>query len=312
MKLTFLIALIIIRLSLSAQYAPQANTEGTTAIHMDSSIIVSWATGYKNYIAGPEVDEIWQTPEKALGQAVGASVDIVCLGRGGQITFIFDTLIVNKEGADFVTFENALNHTFLELAWVEVSMDGIYFERFPNRSLTMNSVGTFGDINPTKINGYCSKYRQAYGTPFNLDSVNLDTIQYIRFVDIVGDGNALDTDGNIIYDPYPTTESAGEDIEAIGVINAGKIQEGIEEISNSGFNIFPNPASENFQLIVSNFELGTKFVEIQIFDLTGNIVINYPLKKKINNQQIDVSSLKNGLYIVKLGQITEKLIIRKN
>ena len=231
MKLILLVTLVIFSQILSAQYAPHADVEGTTAVHMDSSIIVSWATGIENYVIGAEVDETWQTPEKALGKASGTSGDIVCLGRGGEITFTFDTLIVNKEGPDFVAFENALNHTFLELAWVEVSMDGINFERFPNYSLTENTVGAFGEINPVKINGYCSKYIQGYGTPFDLSDLqcaynaalnenndfssnfinqltngfpllNMDHITHVRLVDVVGDGGSFDARGLPIYDPY--------------------------------------------------------------------------------------------------------------
>lgn len=313
MKLTFFIILIILNISLSAQYAAQADADGTTAVYMDSSIIVSWATGYENYIVGTEADETWQTPEKALGQAEGTSAGVVTLGRGGEITFTFDTLIVNGEGADFVCFENALSHTFLELGWVEVSMDGVYFERFPNRSLTENPVGAFADIDPTKIHGYCSKYRQGYGTPFNLDSVNLDTVQYIRFIDIVGDGNALDTDGNIIYDPYATTGSAGLDIDAVGVIHAGNIEEGIEELSSNDFKIYPNPAKNNLQLIINNEHLNINFTDIQIYDLTGKMVTNSPFEK--GDRGIDISYLNEGIYFLKIktkqASFSKKLIIKR-
>ena len=327
MKLTLLTTLFVLSLSLSAQYATQADTDGTTAIHMDSSIIVSWATGHENYIAGTEVDETWQTPGKALGHAQGTSSDIVCLGRGGEITFTFDTLIVNGEGADFVCFENALSHTFLELGWVEVSMDGVYFERFPNRSLTESLVGAFDDIDPTRIHGYCSKYRQGYGTPFNLDSVSLDTIQYVRFIDIVGNGNALDTDGNIIYDPYATTGSAGLDIDAVGVIHAGTLHEGIEEISSKDFKIYPNPAKDNLQLIINNEQVDIQTIEI--YNIAGRLVNLSSLRgtKQSNTSrdyfpnvhngeiQIDVSQLNEGIYFLKIktkqASITKKLIIKR-
>ena len=326
MRFLFFITLLILSISLSAQYATQADANGTTAVYMDSSIIVSWATGYENYIVGTEVDETWQTPEKALGQAQGTSADVVTLGRGGEITFTFDTLIVNGEGADFVCFENALSHTFLELGWVEVSMDGVYFERFPNRSLTENSVGAFGDIDPTKIHGYCSKYRQGYGTPFNLDSVSLDTIQYIRFIDIVGNGNALDTDGNIIYDPYATTGSAGLDIDAVGVIHAGTLQEGIEEISSADFKVYPNPASDNLQLIINE---QVDIQTIAIYNIAGRLVNLSSLRRtkqsnttrdyftNVHNDeiQIDVSQLNEGIYFLKIktkqASFSKKLIIKR-
>jgi len=294
---------------LSAQYAPQADTEGTTAIYKDSSIIISWATGYENYNIGTEVDETWQTPEKALGKALGTSGDIVCLGRGGEITFTFDTLIVNKEGPDFVCFENALSPTFLELGWIEVSMDGLNFERFPNHSLTPSPVEAFGDVDPTKINGYCSKYQQAYGTPFDLDSVSLDTIRYIKFIDIVGDGNALDSDRNIIYDPYATTGSAGLDIEAVGVIHAAPLQEGIREISSSDLRIYPNPANNYF--FVDSEKLRIKSCEI--YSLTGELI----KKVNISNSKLQISTedWEDGIYFLRIEteteSITKKIIVRK-
>ena len=181
MKNKILILILLISWNIKAQYAPDADTQGTTAISKDSSIIIAWATGYKDTIYGDDVDNKWKTPEKALGKAEGTSGDIVCLGRGGQITFTFDSCIYNGEGADFICFENGFSNTFLELGWVEVSYDGIHFERFPNYSLTEEPVDAYGDVDPTKINGYCSKYRQGYGTPFDLDSVSLDTIRYIKF-----------------------------------------------------------------------------------------------------------------------------------
>ena len=49
-----------------------------------------------------------------------------------------------------------------------------------------------------------------------LDTYN---IRWVRIVDIVGDGSYFDTSGDIIYDPYPTTGSAGFDLDAIGVLH---------------------------------------------------------------------------------------------
>ena len=311
MKNLFLIILSFVSLILSAQYAPQANTEGTTAIHMDSSIIVSWATAYENYLVGTEVDATWQTPEKALGHAAGTSGDIVCLGRGGQITLSFDTLIVNLDGPDFVCFENGFSNTFLELGWVEVSYDGVNFERFPNHSLTASSVGPFGDVDPTKINGYCSKYRQGYGTPFDLDSVSLDTIRYIRLVDIVGDGTAYDSDGHVIYDPYATTGSAGLDVEAIGVIHAGTLHEGVAEISSLNFKMYPNPAKDKLNIVgLNELSSQTPNSKIEIYNLTGKLVKQFYISNT-SLVQINISDLKQGLYLVKLGQKSQKISIKR-
>ena len=214
--------LAVVQTAQAGSYAPAAGQTGSTAIHMDDSCFVGWATGWVNYNAGSYVTASWQTPEKALGKAVGSSFDIVCLGRGGEITLTFATPIVDGPGYDFATFENSFNDTFLELGYVEVSSNGTDFFRFDNDSQTASA----GSVDPTNITGYCSKYRQGYGTPFDLSDLagidpllDVNNIGYVKIIDIVGDGTYADTSGDIIYDPYPNTGSAGVDLDAIGVIN---------------------------------------------------------------------------------------------
>jgi hypothetical protein len=312
MKSLLLLASAILFASLSfSQYAPQADEEETTAIPMDSSIIVSWATTCVSYTPGADVDPTWQDQEKALGAAVGTSGDILCLGRGGQATFTFDTLIVNLEGPDFVTFENSFSHEFLELGWVEVSRDGINFERFPNYSHTSSPVSAYGTVDPTKVHGYCSKYKQGFGTPFDLDSVSLDTIKYVRIIDISGDGNALDSDGNVIYDPYPATGSAGVDIDAIGVINDGILREGVDELAKQTIKVYPQPAKD--RVVLELEQQGHYSSQIQIINLSGNLV--YQDQMEQSKQIIDVSGLNEGIYLLKILSedyfSSQKLIIKR-
>ena len=210
-------------------FEPAAGQAGSTAISKSDPAIVQWATGYKDYLPGTGVDATWKTPEKALGAAVGDSYDVVVLGDNGRITLSFGGYITNGAGADFAVFENSFSDTFLELAWVEVSSDGTNFFRFPNYSYTSKAVGGFGAVDPTNIDGLAGKYRQGYGTPFDLDllagtaGLDVNKVQYVRIVDIVGNGSARDSLGNVIYDPYPTTGSAGFDLEAVGVMHFAQI-----------------------------------------------------------------------------------------
>lgn len=207
-------------------YAPAAGQAGSTAIDMNDPAIVSWATGYINYVPGANLDATWMTPEKALGAAQGTSGDVVSLGTGGQITLTFADPIANGAGYDFAVFENSFSDTFLELAKVEVSSDGLNFFGFDSYSLTPDPVGPFGTIDPTDIDGLAGKYRQGWGTPFDLDmlsglaGLDLSAVSYVRILDVVGDGNTFDSNGNPIYDPYQTTGSAGFDLDAIGVMNS--------------------------------------------------------------------------------------------
>lgn len=218
-------------------FAPQAGREGSTAIDMDDPAFVDWAAGYENYEPGTHVDAAWQTPEQAIGKASGTSYNVASLGRGGRITLTFDPPIQDGEGWDFAVFENSFNDYHLELACVEVSGNGINFVRFDSVSLTLGPVSGYGSVDATLIDGLAGKYRQGYGTPFDLSDlehkpevqaglVDLSRITHIRIIDIVGDGSNLDSRGNPIYDPFPTYGSAGFDIDAIGVSNGAPYPEG--------------------------------------------------------------------------------------
>ncbi|KXK45015.1 MAG: cell surface protein, partial [Bacteroidetes bacterium OLB10] len=92
----------------NAQFAPPAGISGTTAIHKDSSVFVSWATGCT-------VNRGWQDisntsaglatigdSSNALGMADGLSV--VSLGDGGSATLTFDNPVTNGPGWDFAVF----------------------------------------------------------------------------------------------------------------------------------------------------------------------------------------------------------------
>lgn len=233
LRLVSLIAGLLIGTSAvhAGPYAPAAGVSGSTAVSKDDSRIQGWASGYLDYEPGTNVDASWKTPERALGAAVGDSFDIVGLGDHGRITLTFDGRLFNGPGADFAVFENGFGDTFLELAWVEVSSNGTDFFRFPNFSFTSSPVSSFGSIDPTNIDGLAGKYRQGYGTPFDLQvlasvpGLDVNDVRYVRIIDIVGDGTARDSLGNVIFDPYPTTGSGGFDLEAVAALHLAPVPE---------------------------------------------------------------------------------------
>lgn len=212
-------------------FPPAAGQEGSTAVAKDDPSIVAWATGIDEVVYGDDVDEQWRVPENALGPAEGTSMDVLVLGRGGSVTLAFDEPIFNAFGPDFAVFENSFSDTFLELGYVEVSSNGVDFVRFDAFSLTPEPVGGFGNVDPTRIRGFAGKYRQGFGTPFDLEdlkgkpevvdgTVDLSNIQYVKIVDVIGDGSETDAEGRPIYDPYPTSGSAGFDLDAVAVLSA--------------------------------------------------------------------------------------------
>ena len=199
------------------------------SIDKGSVDIDSWAGTNVSYTKGTEVTE-YDDPTKALGSAEGTSADIVCLGRGGSIVLGFPSGIANGTGADFAVFENSLTEIFLELGYVEVSSDGTNFIRFDTYYLGTEPLGAFGNHDPSLIWGFAGKFKQGLGTQFDLadlagraevvdDTVDLNAISHVKIVDVIGDGSELDSLGNPIYDPYPTTGTAGFDLDAVAVIN---------------------------------------------------------------------------------------------
>ena len=212
-------------------YAPAAEQPGSTAIAAADPSIRSWAAGWVAPVSyGEGVSETWRTPERALGPATGEPSDVVALGNGGRIVLSFDPPIKDGPGADLAVFENGFNDTFLELAFVEVSSDGAHFARFSSAYLGSEPVAEHGTHEPELISGLAGKYRRGFGTPFDLGLLatrpevqagvlDLDQIRYVRIVDVVGDGEQADSFGRPIYDPHPTRDSGGFDLEAVGVLN---------------------------------------------------------------------------------------------
>ncbi len=204
-------------------------TPSYDAVPLDDPGISGWAVAVVSYEAGEDVDDEWTDIEKAVGPAAGSSTEILCLGSGGVVTLSFDPPISNQSGPDLAVFENSFQDTFLELAFVEVSTDGVVFERFDSESLTPDPVGPFGTMDPNLIRGLAGTLMQGFGTPFDLSAlvnhpqvlsgaVSLHAIHFVRVVDVVGDGNTSDSFGNPIYDPYPTTGSAGFDLDGVAVL----------------------------------------------------------------------------------------------
>lgn len=242
-------------------FSPAAGQSGSEAVSSTDPEIDSWATGYENYNLGLNVDAEFQTPEKGLGIAgdsdgtqQGTVYDVVTLGTGGSITLKFNPPIRNGAGADFAVFENSFGNGFLELARVEVSSDGQNFVAFPGFSQTPAPVASFGNLDPTDVEQLAGKHAGGYGTPFDLEqlvaapALDMENIAYVRLVDVVGDGTAandlspaalaqylgmtlaelpqalIDIANSApaaIYDPYPTFGSAGFDLDAVAVLQAG-------------------------------------------------------------------------------------------
>ncbi len=242
----WMLILAVLSAGIPAGRVARAGPYTEAGIAYNDPAIRGWATGYRHVVRGP-VDIAYPggdkasfgSPEDALGPATCGVYDVISLGDGGELTLNFAGPIYDGEGYDLVVFENGFasggGGTFAELAFVEVSTDGITFARFPSVSLTQNPVEGYDTIDATDVYDLAGKHpggdNPCQGTGFDLaeladdpavqdGAVDLARINYVRVVDVIGNGSTVDSEGHPIYDPYPTPfTTGGFDLQAVGVIH---------------------------------------------------------------------------------------------
>ncbi|MEJ6583013.1 MAG: T9SS type A sorting domain-containing protein, partial [Crocinitomicaceae bacterium] len=213
------------------------------------------------------------------------------------------TPILNGAGPDFAVFENGFADNYIELAFVEVSSDGINYFRFPSISEAHESPqywnGSYSDCR--FFNNLAGKYRANYGTPFDLEELSgevgldVNAITHVKLIDVVGfvdpTYGTQDSQGNYINDPYPTAfPSGGFDLDAVAVIHEGT--QSISENAISSLSVYPNPSNGLFHVKTS--ETGS----FSIIDATGSLVLSSSFS---NDFSIDLTSFQKGIYILQVN-----------
>jgi hypothetical protein len=143
------------------------------------------------------------------------------LGENGSIVLTFPRPIVaNGTGDEFAVFSNGFETGYCKLGKVFVSNDDLNWYLEPNYSLTPFPIGTYSTgIDVTNIEGYCGKYEAGYGEPFSIDYPGWPSeINYVKIVDVQGNGTNLDSNGDPIYCPYPNDD--GCNVGGVGVFSA--------------------------------------------------------------------------------------------
>lgn len=295
----------------TAQYPYQVGIAGSDAIDANDPFIAAWATTCI-------VQRGWQQiTDTTLGKAnygfdsnaVGAANTngMVSLGDGGMATLTFAYPIYNGQGADFAVFENGFMSAdtlaFLELAFVEVSSDGQHFVRFPahchNDSIVQ--MGSFSEMDASKIKNLAGKYISGYGTPFDLEelkdsnNLNINEITHIRLVDVVGivrsPFTTFDSHHHPINDPFPTPfPASGFDLDAVAVLHQNTSN--IEDFTHrSPFSVYPNPFKDKI-VIADNFQ-----GEVRLWDMNGREIPIFPV-----NNTLNCENLASGMYILQLQE----------
>jgi hypothetical protein len=300
-------------LNLFSQFSPPAGQIGSTAIYKDSSIIIGWATHCQIYRGYQDISDqslgLVTIGDSSMVLGKAGENGVVSLGDGGSAIISFLNPIKDGPGWDFAVFENGFSDTFLELAFVEVSSDGINFYRFPATSLTQDSVQVdgFGGLDATKIDNLAGKFKANYGTPFdlnqlkNIQGLDLNSVSHIRIIDVIGciteEYATYDIHGHKINDPWNTPyASGGFDLDAVGVINSATSSQFY--MNYDKFSVYPIPAND---YLIVELESQEEFVyTLNIFSPSGEQV-----ESKLGNtynsfEIIDVSEFPNGLYFMKI------------
>jgi hypothetical protein len=310
----------------SAQFAPQVPLPGNEGILKTSMLFREWASGCV-------LQRGWlDIADKSLGQpTVGSESDVygppgpdlLSLGDSGVAVITFDHSIFNGAGPDFAVFENAfanpVNDTlaYLELAFVEVSSDGVNFVRFPASSNMQDTVqiDNFTYTDARFYHNLAGKYISGYGTPFDLEELkgtpglDVNNITHVRIVDVIGAINPLyashDHAGNIINDPYPSAfPSGGFDLSGVGVINSNQPPTSIGEPLNTlQVQVYPNPASEMINIVSRS----NKLLQYKLTDISGRKVSEGNMQ---NNKSINISKQVPGIYLLHISSDKAYSIIK--
>ena len=306
MKLHIIIVVLLVSTKLFSQFAPVVGVIGTTAMSKDSSAFIAWANqcqvtrGYQD-VSTPTLGLVTVgTTTDATGKA-GVN-GVLSLGDGGYAILQFASPIKDSTGYDFAVFENSFNSTFLELAFVEISSDGVNYFRFSatSNSDTITQTWSAGSTDATLINNLAGKYQSGFGTPFDIneitDNVLFDKkhITHIKIIDVVGSIQnqycTRDINNHKINDPWPTPyPSSGFDLDAVGVIY-NQTQVGINEYSFPIASIYPNPVVNEIHVITNT----TTAFNICVINIVGDVI-----KKENNlmgNAAINLNDLKAGVY----------------
>lgn len=303
-------------------FCDHVGTSGCQAIYYSNPAILGWATGctitrgYQD-IANPTSYADYGTDSDGIGPSSESTTSgVVSLGDGGIAVLTFDQPITNGEGYDFAVFENSLNHTFLEMAFVEVSSDGVHYYRFPSVSNTQNAtqITNGGAVDPRKVHNLAGKYIVGWGTPFDLaelagySNLDIDNITHVRLVDVVGcidpQYATIDKNGHIINDPYSTPwGSSGFDLSGVAIMN-GWLTNGIEveQFANALF-AYPNPCTNI--LYINNNQTDCN---IEIYNVFGQLV--WSEHSSDSRIQVNMQNFPDGMYIVKSGTQCVKIIKR--
>lgn len=176
--------------------------------------------------------------------------------------------------------------------------DSIYFfnNNYGANLVGQISVYNFGSKTTSSLYSYNTMNEQFKDAIYNQGKL----LSYNSYLDI---GNPISTLS--ICNSEPNTYL--RNLKCFGCIQPNSSL-GTNDIKNHLFTIHPNPATN--QVIISS-QFFTENEVVQIFNTSGQLVHEYPnLSPQDQTYTINVEQLNSGIYFIKIGESTQKLIIQ--
>ena len=245
---------------------------------------------------------IFGPPAQTASKYVPAASEdeVVSLGFSGEIVVgAKQFYVVNKEGPDFIIFENVFStlndlKIFVEPAIISVSQDGINFVEFPYNPNTLEGLA---GINWTNGDADCFDYEASGGDVFDLEIIGLDSITHIKIKDTSLLASQLPTSHKYYS---PASVLSGFDLDAVVLLNVEPVHSSISgHRTNDNLQI-----SYQSNLIIISTSAESK---IKVFDILGEELFS----KQISNYLIlDKQKFKNGIYFI-AAESTGKIEFKK-
>ena len=142
-----------------------------------------------------------------------------------------------------------------------------------------------------------------------LDISNLanNTMSEVGFFDSYPSGDDANFDG--AWSVYPFFESGNIVISDISggffLVKSNEVL-GVEDNNLADFSIFPNPANDRLTVASKNNPLS----RVEIYNILGQRVFDFNFSES-SSVDFNISSLKSGMYLVKINNLTNKRLIVK-
>lgn len=249
-----------------------------------------------------------------VGVNVGNGVDFFQVGQFVQTGTSFDGPTNNVDGVDFLDGQE-----------IYFNIAGASSTNTPPlliSSAICDTISVFTGDTLKSMNS--ADFTIAIMTPEDGQSIQLDVVSdapqnalsYVmtqvsnQYYDVLVTFNGTGVSPGI----YHATMTATDNGTPVGVTTKQFVFEvkydssaGADELEIDDFQVFPNPTSAILNVIIKD---GSAIDEIQIFDLSGKLLLSQPLSDK---DQIDMAHLKQGVYLLnvysdKTLQATKRII----